>query len=170
MLIFSYLSVPTSVVMVNEGPFPVYNGTVYNLTGVFQLDTSIVDTNVTVMWVWSLNDQVSLRWSTFAAPHRIIIPINPLATDSSGLYSLNLNIVPRNSSYVTGNSDSSTTYRLTVLREFWILIISETIHCYTLKGEEFLSLECCLDQEMLILKLFMYNYTVMQVFQLLFHL
>ena len=105
--------------MVNEGPFPAYNGTVYNLTGVLQLDTTIVDTDVAVMWVWSLNGQVSVRRSTSAAPHMITIPFNPLATDSSGLYDLNLNIVPRNPQYIEGNNNS-VTHRLTVLSEFKI--------------------------------------------------
>ena len=101
----------------NEGLFRAYNGTVYNLTGVLQLDTSIVDTDVMVLWMWSLNGQVSVRRSTSAAPHRITIPFTPLATDSSGLYDLNLNIVPRNPQYVEGNNNSSKTYGLTVLRK-----------------------------------------------------
>ena len=112
-------SVPTSVVTVNESPFPAYNGTVYNLTGILQLDTAIVDTGVNVMWEWSLNSQVSLRQSTSAVPHMITIPFNPLAMDDSGLYSLNLNIQPINPQYVIGNSDSSTTHSLTILSEFW---------------------------------------------------
>ena len=106
------------MVLVNEGPFPAYNGTVYNLTGVLQLDTAIVDTGVNVMWEWSLNGQVLLRRNTSAAPHMITIPFNPLATDNSGLYSLNLNILPRDPQYVIGNSDSSTTHTITVLSEF----------------------------------------------------
>ena len=109
------------MVRVNESPFPAYNGTVYNLTGVLQLDTAIVDTGVNVMWEWSLNSRVSLRQSTSAAPHMITIPFNPLATDDSGLYSLNLNILPINPQYVIGNNDSSTTHSLTVLSELWIL-------------------------------------------------
>ena len=112
-------SVPTSVVTVNESPFPAYNGTVYNLTGILQLDTAIVDTGVNVMWEWSLNSRVSLRQSTSAAPHMITIPFNPLAMDDSGLYSLNLNILPINPQHVIGNNDSSTTHSLTVLSEFW---------------------------------------------------
>ena len=106
------------MVTVNEGPSPAYNGTVYNLTGVLQLDTSIVDTGVTVMWVWSLNGQILVTQSTSAAPHRITISFNPLATNNSGLYDLNLNLVPINPQYVEGNNDSSTTHRLTVLSEF----------------------------------------------------
>ena len=127
----------------NEGFFPAYNGTVYNLTGVLQLDTTIVDTDVTVMWVWSINGQVSVRQSTSAAPHRITIPFNPLATDNSGLYHLNLNIVPGNPQYIEGNNDSSTTYGLTVLSEFEFL--KPFIAMLHIK-EEFLSMECCLEQ------------------------
>ena len=104
--------------IVSEGSFPAYNGTVYNLTGMLQLDTSIVDTDITVIWEWSLNGQVLLNRSTSAAPHMITIPFIPLATNDSGLYSMNLNQLPTNPQYIVGNGDSSTTYRLTVLSEF----------------------------------------------------
>ena len=121
-------AVPTSTVIVNEPPFPAYNGTVYSLTGVLQLDTTIVDTNVIVMWEWSRNGRVSVRRSTLVAPHMITIPFNPLATGDSGLYSLNLDIQPRLTFDVGGNSDSSTTHNLTVLSEFQIL---KTFIAYT---------------------------------------
>ncbi len=104
--------------MVREGSFPAYNGTIYSLTGVLQLDTSIVDTNVTVMWEWSLNGQVLVRMSTFAAPHMITIPFTPLATNDSGLYSMNLTQLPTNPQYVVENRDSSIKYHLIVLSEF----------------------------------------------------
>jgi hypothetical protein len=104
--------------MVSEGSFPAYNGTVYNLTGMLQLDTSIVDTDVMVMWEWSLNGQVLVRMSTSTAPHVITISFTPLATNDSGHYSMNLNQLPSNPQYVVGNNDSSTTYHLIVLSEF----------------------------------------------------
>ena len=104
----------------NEGDFLPYNGTVFSLTGVLQLDTNIVDTDITVMWVWSLNSRELDTQTTSASPHEIIISFNPLATNSSGRYSLNLTIMPNNLQYVEGNSDSSTTYNLNVLSEFWI--------------------------------------------------
>ena len=108
----------------NEGDFQPYNGTVFNLTGVLQLDLNIVDTDVTVMWVWSLNGRELDTQTTSASPHEITISFNPLATNSSGLYSLNLTIMPNNPLYVRGNNDSSTTYNLNVLSEFNSLLYS----------------------------------------------
>ena len=102
----------------SESSFPAYNGTVYNLTGMLQLDTSIVDTAITVIWEWSLIGQVLVQMSTSTAPHMITVPFIPLATNDSGLYSMDLNQMPTNSQYIVGNSDSSTTYRLIVLSEF----------------------------------------------------
>ena len=93
----------------NEGDFLPYNGTVFSLTGVLQLDKNIVDTGVSVMWVWSLNGRELDTQTTSASPHEITISFNPLATNSSGLYSLNLTIMPNNPLYVTYN-----------LNEFWI--------------------------------------------------
>jgi hypothetical protein len=112
--------------MVSEGSFPAYNGTVYNLTGMLQLDTSIVDTDVMVMWEWSLNGQVLVRMSTTAAPHVITISFTPLATSDSGLYSMNLTQLPSNPQYVVGNNDSSTTHCVDVLSEFLFC------YCFTL--------------------------------------
>ena len=109
--------------IVSEGSFPAYNGTVYNLTGMLQLDTSIVDTDITVIWEWSLNGQVLLNQNTSAAPHMITIPFIPLATSDSGLYSMSLNQRPTNPQYVVLNSDSSTTYSLTVLSEFIAILL-----------------------------------------------
>ena len=118
-----FVSVPTSVVVVNDSPFPAYNGTVFYLTGVLRLNSTVVDTDVTVVWVWSRNSEELQRWNTTTSPHQITIPFQPLSTNSSGLYHLNLTILPRNSEYVLGNSDSSTSHDLVVLRKFWILMI-----------------------------------------------
>ena len=113
-----FVVVPTSAVTVDEGPFPAYNGTVFNLTGVVQLNTALVDTEVTVLWVWSLNGEELERQSTTSSPHQITISFQPLATNSSGQYLLNLTIIPRDSEYVIGNNDSHALYNLVVLRKF----------------------------------------------------
>ena len=103
------------MVVVNDSPFPAYNGTVFDLTGVLWLNMAVVDTDVTVVWVWSRNGEELQTWNTTTSPHQITIPFQPLATNSSGLYHLNLTILPRNSEYVVENSDSSTSHDLVVL-------------------------------------------------------
>ena len=111
--------------VVNEGSFPAYNGTVFNLTGIVQLDLAVVDIDVTVVWVWSLTSKEMERQNTTSSPHQITISFQPLATNSSGLYRLNLTILPINSEYVVGNSDSSTSYNLVVQRKFWKSMIAK---------------------------------------------
>ena len=114
------------MVTVSEDAFQPYNGTVFNLTGVLQLDTSIVNTDVIVTWVWSLDGQELDRQNTFAPLHEITISFNPLTTNSSGLYSLHLIVDPIDTTYVAGNINS-TTYNLSVQSEFLKLITYQLI-------------------------------------------
>ena len=103
---------------VDEGPFSPYNGTIYNLTGVLELDRNIVDINVTLVWMWSLNGNLLERQFTRSHLDRITISFQPLATNSSGLYHLNVFIEPDNPLFVEGNRGSSAEYNLVVLRKF----------------------------------------------------
>ena len=98
------------------GAYPPYNGTVFNLTGEIQLDTAVVDTSVMVWWVWSLDGQEEDRQRTMSpSDHQITITFEPLATNSSGVYFLNLTVRPvENLDYVIQNDDSSTSYNLAV--------------------------------------------------------
>ena len=107
---------------VSEGAFQPYNGTVFILTGMLELDTSLVDTVVVLTWIWSLNGEELDRWYTNTLPHRITIPFNPLTTNSSGLYSLNVDVDPFDPAFIIPNRNSSTTYNLSVQSELLILI------------------------------------------------
>ena len=100
-----------------EGPFRPYNGTVFNLTGLIQLDTNVVNTGVTVVWVWSLGGIVVETQTTTSLT--ITLTFEPLTTHSSGQYLLNLTVIPtENMNYVLQNNNSSTFYDLVVERKF----------------------------------------------------
>ena len=102
-----------------SGRLSPYNGTVFNLTGRIQLDPGMVNTDITVTWVWSLGGNMLETQTTSSRPHRITITFNPLATNSSGQYNLNLTVIPsENSEYIIGNRDGSTVYDLMVERKF----------------------------------------------------
>ena len=109
-------TVPTSIVSITRGPYPPYNGTVFNLTCVLDLDLTVVDTDVMVVWAWSLNRrEVKTQRTMSPSARQIVITFEPLATDSSGLYYLNLTVLPaENSDYIIQNNDSSTSYALVV--------------------------------------------------------
>ena len=98
-----------------EHPIP-YNGTVFTLHGVAQLDSS-VDTNVTVTSIWSDSDGAQVTTSITSPPYTTSLEFRPLASGSSKEYSLNVTIRPTGDSFVVGNS-TSIVYRLTVQRKF----------------------------------------------------
>ena len=94
-----------------------YNGTVFTLTGVVQLDQS-VDTDVTVLGVWSSG---AAPQETTSPPYayRTNLTFQPLTSDSSREYTLNVTVRPSdNSPFIVGNSDS-TTYNLVVQRKLF---------------------------------------------------
>ena len=109
-------TVPTSTVSITRGPYPHYNGTVFSLTCELDLDLTVVDTDVMVVWAWSLNRrEVETQRSMSPSARQIVLTFEPLATDSSGLYYLNLTVLPaENSDYIIQNNDSSTSYALVV--------------------------------------------------------
>ena len=80
------------------------------------LDLTVVDTDVMVLWVWSLDRrEVETQRTMSPSARQIVITFEPLATDSSGLYYLNLTVLPaENSDYIIQNNDSSTSYDLVV--------------------------------------------------------
>lgn len=94
-----------------------YNGTIFDLTGAIQLDMSTVNTGVEATWVWSLGGETLESQQTVTPPHQTVLRFQPLATDSSGMYSLSVTLRSLdNSSYIAENS-GSTVYSLTVLRK-----------------------------------------------------
>ena len=108
-----FISVPTPVVSVVEHPIP-YNGTVFTLSGVAQLDQS-VDTNVTAVGIWSDSDGPQVVASP---PYQIDLVFQPLATDSSREYTLNVTIRATDDSPFIESNRGITIYNLTVQRKF----------------------------------------------------
>lgn len=91
-----------------------YNGTVFNLCGVAQLDHS-VDTNVTAVGIWSGSDILQV---TKSPPYMTCLEIQPLTSDSSKEYTLNITIRPTDGSSFIVASSTSIVYRLIVQRKF----------------------------------------------------
>ena len=105
--------VPTPVVSIVEHPIP-YNGTVFTLSGIAQLNHS-VDTNVTAVGIWTDNDSPQV---TTSPPYLTSLEFQPLTSDSSKEYTLNITLRPTdNSSFVTV-SNASIIYSLIVQRKF----------------------------------------------------
>ena len=103
---------------VSEHPIP-YNGTIFTLTGVVQLDQS-VDTDITASGVWSTGDGPQ---ETTSPPYPTNITFQPLASNSSGEYTLTVTVRPSdNSQFIVGNS-ASTTYNLVVQRKLSMMDI-----------------------------------------------
>ena len=104
--------VPAPEVVIQEHPIP-YNGRVFTLNGVAQLDRS-VDTNVTVTGVWSDSDGVQVATSQ---EYTTSLEFQPLASGNSKQYILNVTIAPTdNSSFVIASS-TSIGYNLIVQRK-----------------------------------------------------
>ena len=85
----------------------------FKITGVVQLDQN-VDTAVTTSGMWSSSGGV-LQDST--SPYPTSLTFHPLATNSSGVYTLTVTIRPSdNSQYIVGNN-GSTSYSVVVRRK-----------------------------------------------------
>ena len=121
------IAVPAPQVKLSDRSLQPYNGTVFNLTATVQHDLTLVNADRTIAWIWSKNGRV-LETKTTKSPssHRITITFQPLVSNSSGQYLLNLTVIPKDSSaYIIGNSDSWTSYDLTVESE---LLVANNIH------------------------------------------
>lgn len=94
-----------------------YNGTVYNLTGAIQLDMSIVNMDIVATWVWTLAEKTLKIQETVLPLYQSVLMFQPLATNSSGEYRLNVTLRSRvDTGYITETS-TSTTYSISVLRK-----------------------------------------------------
>lgn len=102
-------AVPSPVVSIVEHPIP-YNGTFFVLNGVAQLDLSI-DTNVTAVGFWS--DSESLQVATLP-PYITSLKFQPLTSNDSKEYTLNVTIRPTDNSPFIVASSTEITYRLAV--------------------------------------------------------
>ena len=106
--------VPTPNVSV-RGHLRPYNGTVFNLTGEIQLDLGVVNTDITVIWVWSLGGELlETQTTASSSPHQITLIFQPLASDSSGEYILTVTIRPLDNFPFIVENNGSTTYNLVV--------------------------------------------------------
>ena len=108
-IIFAVLPPTVSVL----GHPTLYNGTNLTITGVAQLDQN-VDTDVTASGMWSSDDEPQ---ETTAPPYPTNLSFQPLATNSSGEYTLTISVRPLdNSPYILG-INGSTTYNVMVQRK-----------------------------------------------------
>ena len=87
-----------------EHPIP-YNGTIFSLNGIAHLDPS-VDTNVTVMGIWSDSEGQQV---TTSPPYIFSLEFRPLSGASSKQYTLNVTVLP------TDNSPFNVASNLTIL-------------------------------------------------------
>ena len=124
---YIYIAVPAPQVKMSDRSLRPYNGTVFSLTATIQHDLTLVNADITILWIWSNNGRVlETKTTKSPSPHRITITFQPLVSNSSGLYLLNLTVIPKDSSaYIIENSDSWTSYDLTVERE---LLVANNIH------------------------------------------
>lgn len=104
------------MVFIRDHPIP-YNGTLFTLSGVVRFDT-FVDTNITVVGVWSENDNKIIEQATTSPPYQTDLNFHPLSSDSSSQYILNITVTPTDSSpFIIGNS-ANIAYNLIVQRKF----------------------------------------------------
>lgn len=100
------------MVSVINHPVP-YNGTYFTLSGIVQLDSS-VNTNVTVVSVWSGNDSPQV---TSFPPYQNDLTFQPLGPYNSTDYILNVTVAPTDNSPFIAQSKGSIEYTLTVQRK-----------------------------------------------------
>ena len=84
-----------------------------------------MNTGIVATWTWSLGGKTLESEETVAPPHQTVLRFQPLATNSSGLYSLNVTLRSLdNSDYIAENS-GSTVYSLT------LCYVSDCMQTYT---------------------------------------
>ena len=106
-------AVPSPMLSIVDHPIP-YNGTYFTLSGLAMLDGS-VDTNVTVVGTWSYS--YSAPKVTISPPYQADLRFEPLATDSSKQYTLNVTVEPTDDSPFVAASSGSIAYELVVQRK-----------------------------------------------------
>ena len=98
---------------VSKGHHP-YNGTVFNLTGAVRLNQTTINTDITIVWVWSTGGRI-LHSQRTTSIFQVTFTFEPLTTVDSGRYYLNLLLIPdENSEYVRINRDSGTFHDIVV--------------------------------------------------------
>ena len=110
------------MILIRDHPTP-YNGTNFTLSGQIELLPN-EDTNVIVSGTWS--SDIGLQEAVLSPPYLINLTFQPLATNSSGEYTITASVQPSdNSPFVVGNNNSAS-YTLTVRRE--LTIFSDDIY------------------------------------------
>ena len=105
------IAVPPPVISFHTTSTP-YNGTNFTLTGIVEM--AMVDVDIATSAVWSDGRTVQ---ETFP-PYLTNLTFRPLATNSSGQYTLSVTVQPLESSeFIVGNN-ASNSYNLTVRRKF----------------------------------------------------
>ena len=108
-------TVPPPSISVLDPPATPYNGTVFTITGIVQLDQN-VDTAVTISGMWSNSGGVAQ--DSTSPPYPTSLTFHPLATNSSGMYTLTVSVrASDNSQYIVGNN-GSVSYSVIVRRKF----------------------------------------------------
>lgn len=108
-------TVSAPVLSIVEHPIP-YNGTIFTLSAVASLDLN-VDTDVTAVGVWSTTDDVITLQVSTSPPYQTNLEFQPLATDSSAEYILNVTFRPSDDSPFIAESIGSLVYNLVVQRK-----------------------------------------------------
>ena len=108
-------AVSAPVLSIVKHPIP-YNGTIFTLSGVASLDPS-VDTDVTAIGVWSATDDVGTLQMSNSPPYQTDLEFQPLATDSSDEYILNVTFGPSDDSPFIAKNIGSIVYNLVVQRK-----------------------------------------------------
>ena len=95
-----------------------YNGTIYNLTGTIQLDTSIVNVDIIIAtWVWTLDGETLRSFEIVSPLYQSVLMFTPLATNSSGVYHLTVTLRSLNNTNYITESSASNTYNISVIRK-----------------------------------------------------
>ena len=113
---FCIIIVPVPSISIHNHTTP-YNGTNFTLTAEIELHPN-VDTNVTVARTWynSNGKEVQLETTITSPPYLTNLTFQPLATNSSGVYTLVITVQPLdNSSFIVDNLGAMS-YNLTVRR------------------------------------------------------
>ena len=112
MLLHFCLTVSAPVLSIAEHPIP-YNGTIFTLSGVASLGSS-VNTDVTAVGIWSAADDDGSPQVSTSPPFQINLEFRPLATDSSNEYILNVTFRPSDESPFIIENNGSIVYDLMV--------------------------------------------------------
>ena len=112
--------VPDPLVSICDHATP-YNGTIFTLTAMIEVDTMHVATEVMTMVTWSHDDyygvSVLVDISTQTSSSWVNLTFQPLTANSSGNYTLNATVMPISSDFIL-ESNRITFYNLIVQRAF----------------------------------------------------